>query len=393
MRSTIRSITPLLLSLAVIAPAAAATLDEVIAKHIEARGGQDNWGKIQSVRITGDYTAFSKVAAFTLTRARDNSYLLDTKMNGRVVIIGYDGATTWWNNHWFKEGAQRMTGIDSDVAKADAHFVNPLFNYEELGMTAEYLGETEYEGIPALGIKLTRPDGAEETWYLDPSSYLEFARTSPGSDFGQPRPQRTFYDDFREIEGVMIPYLIEAQWYTRDRVMHVSKVEINADVDPAMFSMPSPEGMAELLNMVGDWKVAVAQRNQPGGPLNESELELEIGSIMDGRLIQSHYSTDDGQEVQWSLSFDTFRKTYRLTEFTSGSGYMDIQQGTFGDDGKLTLSNVETETPYLIADLTVHARFKVLEITPDSFKIEREASIDGGENWWVAVTEVYTRKP
>ena len=143
MRSTIRSIIPLLLSLAVLAPAGAATLDEVIAKHIEARGGRANWDKIRSIRMTGDYTAFSKVEAFTLTRARDNNYLMDTKMNGHVVIIGHDGATTWWNNHWFKEGAERMTGIDSEVAKADAHFVNPLFNYEELGMAAEYLGETE----------------------------------------------------------------------------------------------------------------------------------------------------------------------------------------------------------------------------------------------------------
>ena len=170
MGSTIRSITPLLLSLAVIAPAAAATLDEVIAKHIEARGGRDNWDKIRSMRMTGDFTAFSKVAAFTLTRARDNSYLLDTKMNGHVVIIGYDGATMWWNNHWFREGAVRMTGVDSEVAKADAHFVNPLFNYNELGLTAEYLGETEDEGMPALAINLTSSDCSDEPWHLDPQS-------------------------------------------------------------------------------------------------------------------------------------------------------------------------------------------------------------------------------
>jgi len=392
MRST-RSITPLLLSLALAAPSGAATLQEVIAKHIEARGGQENWSKVSSIRVTGDYTAFSKVAPFTLTRARDDSYLLDTEMNGRTVIIGYDGATTWWNNHWFKEGAQRMTGIDAEVAKGDAHFVNPLWNYEALGMTAEYLGETEYEGMPALGIKLTRPGGAEETWYLDPSSYLEYARTAPGSDFGRPLPQRTFYDDFREIDGVKIPYLVETQWYTRNRVMHVDAVEINAEIDPVMFSMPAPEGMADLLNMVGNWKVALAQRNRPGGPLSESELEIEIGAGMDGRLLESHYSTDDEQEIQWSLSYDTFRKNYRLTEFTSGSGYMDIQLGAFGEDGKLTLSNVDTGTPYLVADLTVYSKFNVLEITPDSFKIEREASIDGGETWWVAATEEYIRQP
>jgi hypothetical protein len=251
----------------------------------------------------------------------------------------------------------------------------------------------QFGDLAALGIKLTRPGGAEETWYLDPSSYLEYARTSPGSDFGRPLPQRTFYDDFREISGVMIPHLVETQWYTRNRVMHVGNVVVNGNIDPTMFKMPAPEGMADLLNMVGTWQVALAQRSRPGGPLTESEQEIEIESGMDGRLIESNYSTEDEQQIQWSLSYDTFRETYRLTEFTSGSGYMDIQQGTFGEDGKLTLSNVETDTSYKVADLTVHGRFNVLEVTPDSFKIEREASLDGGESWWVAVTEVYTRKP
>ncbi len=393
MRLTECSITALLLSLAVVVPPGAATLEEVIEKHVEARGGRENWDKISTLRMTGDYTAFSKVEPFTLTRARENSYVLDTKMNGRVVITGYDGAVTWWDNHWFKEGAQRMTGIDADVARGDAHFINPLWNYEELGMQAEYLGETEYEGMPALGIKLTRPDGQEETWYLDPETYLEYARTAPGSDFGRPLPQRTFYDDFREIEGVKIPHLVETQWYTRDRVMNVAKVEINAEIDPSFFRMPAPPGMADLLNMVGTWKVAVAQRSQPDGPLRESELEIEIGSLMDGKVIESRYATEDGQEIMWSLSYDTFREAYRLTEFTSGSGYMDIQEGTFDDGGKLTLSNIETDTSFKVADLTVHARFNVSEITPDSFKIEREASIDGGENWWVAATETYARQP
>jgi len=392
MRLMIRSLIALL-CLAVLTPTGAATLDEVIAKHVKARGGRQSWDKIESIRLSGDYTAFSKVTPFTLTRARDNSYLLDTKMNGRVVIIGYDGNSTWWNNHWFKEGPQRITGIDAVVAKGDAPFVNPLFNYEELGMTAEYLGETEYEGIPVLGIKLTRSDESEETWYLDPSTHLEYARLSPGSDFGRPLPQRTFYDDFREIEGVKIPFLVETQWYTRDRAMHVNKVEVNLDVDRSIFSMPSPEGMGDLLNMVGSWKVAVAQRNRPGAPLKESEREVEIESMMDGRMLQTHYETDEGHEAQWSLSYDPFRKGYRLAGFSSRSGYLDVQQGTFDDEGKLTLSNTETGTSYEVADLIVHSRFNVSEIAADGFKIEREASVDGGETWWVAVTEVYTREP
>ena len=115
--------------------------------------------------------------------------------------------------------------------------------------------------------------------------------------------------------------------------------------------------------------------------------------FMFSKLLSASYATPDGEEVRWTLSFDTFRKVYRLTEFSSSAGYMDIEEGTFDDAGKLTLSNVATELPYLVADLTVFSRFSVSELSADGFKIEREASIDGGESWFVAVEEVYTRKP
>ena len=47
-----------------VAPAAAMTVDEVIAKNIEARGGADNWSKVESIAMSGEFTAFSKVAPF-----------------------------------------------------------------------------------------------------------------------------------------------------------------------------------------------------------------------------------------------------------------------------------------------------------------------------------------
>lgn len=391
MRSTRVKIAALVLSLAAM-PAAAETLDEVVAKHVEARGGADAWAAIKTMRLTGEYTAFSKVEPFTLTRAADNSYLLDTVMNGRTVIIGYDGETAWWDNHWFQEGPQRITGLDEQVAIGDSHFATPLFNYGELGMKAEYLGPTEYEGMKVLGVKLTRPDGEEETWYLDPATYLETARLAPGSDFGRPQPQRTFYGDFREVEGVTIPFYVETQWYTRDRVMDVAQAELNVELDDGFFGLPAPAGMAELLQMVGSWHVADKSRSGPGAPLTESEMEIEIGQAMDGRIVQTHHTRPDGNAMHWTLSYDPFRSNYRMTQFFSASGYMDILQGVFDDAGKLTMSNMETGTPYLVADLTVHSRFSISELSADGFKIEMEATMDGGENWFVSTEQVYTRK-
>ena len=41
---------------------AAPTLDEIIAGHIEAKGGREAWEAIASLKITGEFTAFSKIA-------------------------------------------------------------------------------------------------------------------------------------------------------------------------------------------------------------------------------------------------------------------------------------------------------------------------------------------
>ena len=56
-----KRMTTALLCVAVMSPLGAASLDEVIAKHIDARGGRANWEKIVTLRFSGDYTAFSRV--------------------------------------------------------------------------------------------------------------------------------------------------------------------------------------------------------------------------------------------------------------------------------------------------------------------------------------------
>jgi hypothetical protein len=42
--------------------------------------------------------------------------------------------------------------------------------------------------------------------------------------------------------------------------------------------------------------------------------------------------------------------------------------------------------------MTFHARVTLLDTERDSFKVHTEISIDGGENWFLAGKEEYTRK-
>ena len=383
-----KQILMLALAMLVALPAAAAELDDAIAKHIDAYGGAEAWSKVTSVRMSGDYTAFSKVAPFTLTRARDSRYLLDTHMNERKVTIGYDGETVWWDNHWFKEGAERVSGLDRQVALVDSPFVTPLFDYADRGMKAEYLGETSFEGVKSIGIKLIHEDDAEEVSYLDPKTYLAYARTAPGSDFGRPQEQRTFFDDYRKVGDVTLPYYVETQWYTRDRVMAVDNIELNVDLDDNFFAMPAPAGMAQLLPMVGEWTVTAQVRDQPGAPTREITFDVDIRSTMGNRMLKAAYTIEEGVDVEWTLNYDPHRKHYLWAAFVSALGYMDLQTGTFGEDGALAVSNVETGTTLNMADLKIQSRATISEISDGGFKIVQEMSMDG-QNWMPMSEEVY----
>jgi hypothetical protein len=372
------------------APVAAATVEEVISKHVEAKGGQDAWNAIESMRITGSFTAFSQVSPFTLHREREQRYHIDHVLDGKLVVIGYDGNVAWWDNHWYQEGAQKISGPDLGVVMRETEFTTPLFDYEGKGFAVKFLEENEIEGIPAIGIELTRPDESVEKWYLDPDTYLELARLSPGSDFGRATEQQTFYDDFREVEGVQIPFFTETQWYTRDRVMVIDSVEVNVDIDDALFSMPAPPGMGPFMVLDGSWKVSVQQRNQPEAPWNESERESTIESLMGGAAMRERF-TSQGNEVIRVLSFDRFQERYRVTEISGRTGLMDVREGEIGDDGRLVVTNVESGTTWSGFGMTFHARMSIFDVESDSFAVEFETSIDGGENWFLNGKAAYTR--
>ena len=370
----------------------AAAVDEVVAKHIEAKGGLDAWNAIRSMRVTGEFTAFSKTAPFTLHRMRDDRYHMDHVMNGRRVVIGYDGARPWWDNEFFGPGARDIEGVDLTALSREFDFATPFFDIERLGHQVELVGASEYEGMPAIELKLTRTDGTSERWFLDPDTYLEMARISPGSDFGNPQEQRTVFDDFREVDGVRIPHFTESQWYTRDRVLAIDAIETNVEIDEAMFRVPAPPGMGDFLAMAGTWKVASSWRNSPQEPLQEGAREATVESALGGVLLREPFVSVDGEPREWTLSYDRYAERYRMTWISRTNGQLAVLEGVRGEDGSLTFDNVETGTTYETFGYTIYTRCTIVPPSDDGFEIRVEAAIGGDElNWFEISKETYTR--
>ena len=123
--------------------------------------------------------------------------------------------------------------------------------------------------------------------------------------------------DHREIAGVVVPHRIESEWYTRNRLMKVKSVEVNAPIDDALFRMPFPPGMGPLRSLVGSWSVRIAQRATPDAEWQDSRRGSTIVAKLGGGMLEESFRTDSGIEVVRTFSFDQFNETYRVTQIDS----------------------------------------------------------------------------
>jgi len=374
--------------------AGADELAEIIARHIEARGGAEAWQQVEVMKMEGNLTAFSTTAPFTIVRTRDGRYYFDTTINERRVVFGSDGETLWQDNEWAIPGARPIEGPDRQVIERDLDLATGLFHFQDDGYETKLLGQRELEGMAVIAVELVRPGGLQETWYLDPDTYLEVACDSQGSDFGMPAQQRSFFDDFRQVGQVVIPFYSETQRYTRYGEMAIASVQLNPELDETLFAMPKPRGMEKVLGLVGSWSVTAKTRDDPRLPWNEEQRSATITSALDGVVLEERLHGSDGTLLRiGSLSYDSFVGAYRLTMIDREYRDMLVLEGVLDDDGALTASNLETSTVVKLMGMELYFRHSLAGMTDTSFTSQTEISLDKGANWFAVEQQTYSRAP
>lgn len=366
--------------------AADLTADEVLARHVEAKGGADAWQAVESLRWTGTYGAFGYSSPFTLIRQRPSKLRFDTAdKDGAPWIEGHDGEATWTINPFLGTSwAMEMNTVEAAVFTGEADFVSPLFDPASKGYEIQLEGIVDFDGIDSYKLLLTRPDSSKEEWYLDKNTFLEVARIAPAADFGRPIENgRTYFLDFRPVEGLMIPHRIEKEFGTRFRSYDLETVEINPDLDSASFRLPRSSAMAALAPLAGNWNVQVEWERRPGAPWGEAATAAEIEEAFHGALLRTEFSyVRDGQPltVARTWSYDRFRELYLETSFDNFSFRQNLLEGTM-EDGKLVTTSLEPGTFLGIGGQEIHTRQTTHEIGAGGFEILQEVSTDGGETW------------
>ncbi len=223
-------------------PASAQTVDEIVAKNIEARGGMQKLKAAKSVRSTGKMTLGQGMEApLVLERKRPNSLRMEITLQGMTGIQAYDGATGWMLMPFGgKKDPEPMGEDDLKVTAEQADFDGPLVDYKTKGNKVELVGKEQVEGSDAYKLKVTLKNGEVYHYYLDADSFLDIKVESKRTIRGTERESESLIGDYKEVNGMMIAHSVEsgAKGSPNKQKLTLEKIEINPTIDDARFKMP-----------------------------------------------------------------------------------------------------------------------------------------------------------
>ena len=222
-----------------------ASLEQVVGRYLEARGGAARWREVKSLTLTGTYAALSQRSAFTLIRRRDDVYRLDFTVMGEPATRARDTEGPWWRSALEEqpEPVRVSEGPYKTQLERESLFGPLLLDAETKGVSVRLVGPGDVEGQPTMDLEVSLPDGAKEVWHLDAETFLEVAIDSQVIDHTQgPKPmaRRAFFDDFRTVDGLVLPFQVDYEFGARLEAMTVEDVVVDAALADDRFSPPLP---------------------------------------------------------------------------------------------------------------------------------------------------------
>jgi hypothetical protein len=245
---------PRLFVLAVVAllpfPVWAQTAKSVIDNYLHARGGLEKIKAIQSERVTGTIS-FGPGAdgPFVVERMRPLKMHMEITVSGQNIIRSYDGKSTGWVYNPFAPNPAVEAMSEKDVRNVfdEADFEGPFIDSKAKGNQIEYVGKREVEGKPTYELKLTNRNGDVSQFFFDASTFLLLKWQGNRKVGDKEIPWESYFRDYREVEGVLYPFLIDSDAPGSDQSQKIvaDKIEVNIPIDESHFGKPNPPAPPE----------------------------------------------------------------------------------------------------------------------------------------------------
>jgi hypothetical protein len=219
------------------------TVDELVAKNIEAKGGATALKSLQTLRSTGKLLAQKGQIeyGYAQIKKRPDEIRSEASLQGMTQIQAYDGKEGWRVSPFSgRKDPERMSADDVKALVEDTEIGGPLVDWKAKGSTVEYLGTEDVDGTPAHKLKVVRKNGDVSFVYLDPEHFLEIRIVTQRTRHGAYEEVETDLGDYEKAGDVFVPTSIDVgrKGSPDKQMVVVDKVEANVPVDDTIFHFP-----------------------------------------------------------------------------------------------------------------------------------------------------------
>ncbi len=235
----------------------AQTVDEVVKRHVDARGGYEKLKAIQTIRYTRTVaTQFSSVKVILLKK-RPNLVRWEQTPKGQTVAVARAiNATGAWDTAAGGKVVPRAEPMATEGREIDGDFDGLLIDWKDKGHTVTLEGTEPASDGGLLKLKVTTKSGTIRYVYLDPKTYLEARQTGRVALGPDPRTKEMRYNDvvftfsdYQDVNGVKFPFAIDEErtggGITQSFATFTEKIELNVPIDDTVFAAPAPSGGAQ----------------------------------------------------------------------------------------------------------------------------------------------------
>jgi hypothetical protein len=218
--------------------AARPTIDQILERYVQALGGRAAIEKLKTRESKGTFEIIDtplKGVVESYNKA-PNKLAIFTRVPGLGDFLeGYDGNISWAQDP--ANGLRDRSGVELAQAKFDAEFYKDI-KMKELYPKMELKGTEKVGGRDAYVILATPAAHSPEQLYFDVQTGLlvraDVVREGPQGK----TPFTVFYEDYREVDGVRIPFLLRQTAKDFSVIIKLDSIKHNVSIDDAKFSKP-----------------------------------------------------------------------------------------------------------------------------------------------------------
>ena len=215
------------------------TVDQVLAKYVDALGGKEALSKVTSIAETATLiTTEGRIVPREITFAAPDM-MIDVRHTGSEMgdfVDGFDGKVAWRQDN---RGVSEKNGEQLAQAQMDAAFETPL-KMKELYTRLSVVSQEKVDQEPAYVLVGTSSiTGNKERLYFGSQSGLLLRRSVVTENYVGSISTDTYYEDYRAVDGVKSPMLVSTFGPDAGAVMKITRIVRNIPVDAGKFRKPA----------------------------------------------------------------------------------------------------------------------------------------------------------